>query len=108
MSMPKPVPNQKARVRCTVDVVLLTTLLNKELNASGKVFNIVMEYKAAADSWMLAVEHFKGTHVTVDPESLAKHEDMAKLAQKIAQKLLAKMAQKPKPATIGDKQNDAV
>lgn len=100
MAMPKAVPNDKARVRCTVDTVLLTTLLNKELNAQGRVFNILMEFRPAANAWQLWVEHFKNTHEIVDPENLGKYDDMEKLAKKIGTKLLATMARKTKETKV--------
>lgn len=112
MAMPKPVPNEKTNVRNSVDTVLLTTLLNKELKADARVFNIKMEYIPASQIWQIWVEHFKNTFLTVQPEDLYKHADMLKLAKKMALKLLSVMSQQPKEAKIGnqkeEKKNESV
>ncbi len=103
MSMPKPVPNAKANVRSTVDTILLSTLLNKELNADSRVFNVKMEYIPSSQIWQIWVEHFKNTFIQINPDHLGKYDDMAKLAKEMSVKLLAAMSQKTKEAKIGEK-----
>lgn len=83
-------------VRSTVDTALLSALLNRELGAEAKVFNVKVEFTPHSSIWQAWVEHFKGTHTRINPELLIRHERMQELTKELATKLLASMQPKQK------------
>ncbi len=108
MVMPKSVPNAKANVRTTVDTVLLSTLLNKELNADSRIFNIKMEFIPSSQIWQIWVEHFKNTYIQINPDTLGKYDDMVKLAKEMADKLIVAMMKKNEVKKVGEKKSESV
>lgn len=83
--------SQQNSMRGTIDTILLSTLLNKHVNAGARVFNVKSEFLALSKTWQVFVEHFKSTYIVIDADKPMKSEDMYDLAAQLAEKLMSAM-----------------
>lgn len=110
MTLTNVAPQPASRMKSTIDTILLTTLLNREMNADGRVFTVNVSYVPSNQTWQASVDCFRGTFTQIHPEQVAKQKEAELFIKKLAEQLRLVMLPKPaagmkdaKPEPAGEK-----
>ena len=78
---------EKPKIICSIDTVLLDSLLNRLLN-SRDAFKTIVAFTPQTKTWHVAISKFPDTAMQIDPETIGKLHEMETLAKNLAAKLI--------------------